>query len=121
MKINKYAYANGFETLLNQKFGWSFGKLLDQLVVKHDSFHFVIDSFDELVKVIEMMDAIPPQKTRNMWHDKVKKQLTNIERAKALVADYQKAVVCEYKFLSSPMADTMLKQGFVGDEEKLQA
>jgi hypothetical protein len=56
-----------------------------------------------------------------MWHDKVKKQLTNIERAKALVADYQKAVVCEYKFLSSPMADTMLKQGFVGDEEKLQA
>lgn len=119
MKINRYAYANGFAIMLKNKFGWSFGKLLNELVIKHDSFHFVIDSFDELVKVIEMMDAIPPQETRDLWHEKVKKQLTNIERAKALVADYQKAVVCEYKFLSSPMADTMLSQnckGFIGDK-----
>ena len=120
MKFNK-SITRPFSNILNYKFGWAFGELANQTVVKHGSFHFVIDSLDELVKVIEMMDAIPPQKTRDLWHEKVKKQLTNIERAKALVADYQKAVVCEYKFLSSPMADTMLKQGFVGDEEKLQA
>ena len=103
MKINTYIRRH-FSNFLKYKFGWMFGELANQTIIKHGSFHFVIDSLDELVKIIEMMDAIPPQKTRDLWHDKVKEQLTNIERAKALVADYKSSVVCEYRFKTSPMS-----------------
>ena len=109
-------FINTFKPLFNEVYGWNIGKLLDKLVIQHGSFHFVINSADEIAKVCDMMENMPPQKSRDLWHDKVKEQLTNIERAKALLADYKNTVVCEYRFKTSPMSAyhekvKMLKHG----------
>ena len=118
MKLSKFQniqIINAFKHVI-ESYGWNIGRLLDDLVIQHGNFHFVINSADELVKVIDMFSCIPPQKSRDLWHDKAKEQLTNIERAKALLADYKNTVVCEYRFKTSPMSAyqekvKMLKHG----------
>ena len=97
-------FINTFKPLFNEVYGWNIGKLLDKLVIQHGNFHFVINSANEIPKVCDMMANMPSQKTRDLWHTKVKEQLSNIERAKALLADYKMEVVCEFSFKRSPMS-----------------
>jgi hypothetical protein len=107
MKLSKFQniqIINAFKHVI-ESYGWNIGRLLDDLVIQHGNFHFVINSADELVKVIDMFSCIPAQKTRDEWHEKAKKQLKSVENAKRLLADFKSPIACKYDHMGDIMAD----------------
>jgi hypothetical protein len=107
MKLSKFQniqIINAFKHVI-ESYGWNIGRLLDDLVIQHGNFHFVINSADELVQVIDMFSCIPAQKTRDEWHEKAKKQLKSVENAKRLLADFKSPIACKYDHIGDIMVD----------------
>tara|TARA_Y100000114_G_scaffold146193_1_gene156637 strand:+ start:360 stop:704 length:345 start_codon:yes stop_codon:yes gene_type:complete len=83
-----------------EKYGWSLnsGSLGKTIMLSHDNFHYECESYDEVVKVMDMFDNLPLGNTREEWQENAKVKLTNIENAKKLLADFHKPITCKFEY-----------------------
>ena len=83
-----------------EKFGFTInsGSLGKTIMLSHGNFHYECESYDEVVKVFDMLDNLPLGNTREEWYENAKAKLTNIENAKKLLADFSKPITCKFEY-----------------------
>tara|TARA_R100000664_G_C2677872_1_gene87138 strand:- start:237 stop:569 length:333 start_codon:yes stop_codon:yes gene_type:complete len=82
------------------KFGFSLsdGRLGKTIMLSHGNFHYECESYDEVVKVFDMLDSLPLGNTRTEWYANAYAKLTNLENAKKLLADFNKPITCKFEY-----------------------
>ena len=64
----------------------------------YSNFHYECESYDEVVKVFDMLDNLPLGNTRTEWSANAYAKLTNLENAKKLLADFNKPITCKFEY-----------------------
>ena len=82
-----------------EKFGFSMnsGSLGKTIMLSHGNFHYECDSYDEVVKIFDMLDSLPLGNTKVEWYANAYAKLTNLENAKKLLADFRQPITCKFE------------------------